>query len=418
MKLKAKLVASAGAAVVACAAMVACGSDDGSPLLDGSGAGSGGSGSSGGTSSDPGINLGSSGDSGLPGAGGVDQPGAAGAGCGSTKVAADPPIVNVLLVVDKSFSMTGTPTGFTTDKWSALRGALAATFEQTQDRVSYGLDLYPFSGETGKAVSDTCEMPKGDAVVVPVQAGAKAAPLILAALDDNPPDGDTPTAAALARALNYYTKGAGKTLKGDKFVLLATDGGPNCDAKATCDAATCTVNMDGKCPLAPASCCDVSGGATSCLDEDGSVAGVKALAAAGIKTFVVGIPGTEAYADTLNALAAESGVDNPDAPPDYFAVSAKSGAVGLTNTLTKITAGLITSCRLVLEETPPAPNDVYVVIDGVEIERGGADGWVYDNAVSPPAIVIQGATCDALERDGAEYINVTYGCPDFRPPVK
>jgi hypothetical protein len=363
-------------------------------------------------------NLGSGGDSGLFGEGGTDDSGPGGAACGSTKIAAEPPIVNVLLVVDRSFSMTATPSGFSSDKWSALRDALATTFEQTQDRVSYGLDLYPYSGSSGEALSDTCQMPSSEAVVVPVQAGADAAPLILTALDDNAPDGDTPTAAALHRALIYYTKGAGKGLEGDKYVLLATDGGPNCNAKAECTAATCTVNMDGKCPLAPESCCDVSGGATSCLDEDGSVAGVKALAAAGIKTIVVGIPGTEAYADTLNKLAAESGVENPNAPPEYFAVSAKTGAVGLTDTLTKITTGLVTSCRLLLEEVPPVPSDVYVVIDGVEIARGGADGWVYDNTVSPPAIVIQGATCEALERDGAEYINVTYGCPDFRPPVK
>jgi len=32
------------------------------------------------------------------------------------------------------------------------------------------------------------------------------------------------------------------------------------------------------------------------------------------KTIVVGIPGTEAYSNTLDALAAESGVTNPDAP--------------------------------------------------------------------------------------------------------
>src|SRR6185369_9103602 len=103
---------------------------------------------------------------------------------------------------------------------------------------------YPYSGKSGAMLSNSCEMPTGAAVVVPVQAGTKAAPLILAALDANPPEGGTPTAAALARALAYYTTGAGKTLKGEKYVLLATDGGPNCNADLTCAAATCTVNLD------------------------------------------------------------------------------------------------------------------------------------------------------------------------------
>jgi hypothetical protein len=115
-------------------------------------------------------------------------------------------------------------------------------------------------------------------------------------------------------------------------------------------------------------------------------------------------------------LAAESGVENPDAPPAYFAVSAKAGAAGLSNVLERITTGLVTSCRLLLEEVPPVPNDVFVVIDGVEIKHAAVDGWDYDNSVSPPAVVIKGATCQKLETDGAQYINVTYGCPDLEPP--
>jgi hypothetical protein len=226
----------------------------------------------------------------------------------------------------------------------------------------------------------------------------------------------------LARAEAYFTTGDGKALKGEKYVLLATDGGPNCNLnpKFACDIASCTVNMDGKvCGPAGTNCCDPKVdalGPTNCLDEDASVAAIKALAKAGIKTFVVGIPGTEAYATTLDALAAESGVENPDAPPGYFAVSAKAGAAGLSNVLERITTGLVTSCRLQLEAVPPVLNDVYVVIDGVEIKHGDADGWDYDDSVSPPAVVIKGATCDKLETDGAQYINVSYGCPDYEPP--
>lgn len=407
------------AAALTCAIAAACGDSHNDSLVDpstsGGGDGRGGSGSAG-SDTDPGLMLPD--DSNAAGMGDRNEPGSAGEGCGSTKVAADPSLVNVLLVVDRSLSMTGTPAGFAADKWTALRGALASTFDQIGDQVSFGLDLYPYTGTSGEALAETCQMPAGDAVVVPIQPGSDAGAAILTALDDNPPEGDTPTAAALGRALAYYTTGAGKGLKGDKYVLLATDGGPNCNAAASCDAATCTVNMDGKCPLAPKSCCDVTGGAESCLDEDSSVAGVAALAKAGIKTIVVGIPGTEAYADTLDALAAESGVENPDAPPGYFAVRADKGVAGLTTTLQRVTAGLVKSCRLLLEEAPPVLDDVYVVIDGVEIERGTPDGWVYDEDVSPPAVVIQGSTCDRLETQGAEYINITYGCPDFRPPVK
>jgi hypothetical protein len=416
MKVTTSLGVRIGVAAISCAIAAACGASHDDSLVDATTSGGSGHGGSAGSEADPGLML--PGDSNAAGMGDSPEPGGGGQGCGSTKVAADPPLVQVLLVVDRSLSMTATPTGFDTDKWTALRGALASTFDQIGDEVSFGLDLYPYTGTSGEALSETCQMPTGDEVVVPIQLGSDAGAAILAALDDNPPDGDTPTAAALGRALAYYTTGAGKSLQGDKYVLLATDGGPNCNGALSCEAATCTVNMDGKCPLAPESCCDVMGGAESCLDEDASVAGVAALAKAGIKTIVLGIPGTEAYAKTLDALAAESGVENPDAPPGYFAVSADKGVGGLTTTLQRVTAGLVKSCRLLLEEVPPVLDDVYVVIDGVEVEQGTPDGWVYDADVSPPAVVIQGATCERLETQGAEYINITYGCPDFRPPVK
>jgi hypothetical protein len=430
MKKSSRLGVRIGLVGSACIVAAACGGDtkdtsfvDPNGGTNGTGAnGTGANGSGNGNAGgDSGIQLTMGGDSGVQlGLGGSDELGAGGAGCGFTAFAADPPLVNVLLVVDKSGSMNDKPTGFTSDKWTALRGALDDTFTQTKTKVSFGLDLFPYSGTSGE-VLDGCQMPTGAAVVVPVQSGTKAAPLILAALDDNPPGGGTPTAAALTRALAYYTTGAGKALKGDRYVLLATDGGPNCDAALTCAAATCTVNIDGKCP-ANTNCCDAKVdklGPANCLDEDGSVAAVSKLSKAGIKTIVVGIPGTEAYANTLDALAAESGVTNPDAPPAYFAVSAKSGVAGLSTTLERITTGLIKSCELHLESVPPDLDKLFVVIDGVELTRDDPDGWtIPDPAVSPPVLEITGATCQKLETQGAEYINVTYGCPNYRPPVK
>lgn len=344
-----------------------------------------------------------------------------GGNCGATLITANPPVVNVLLVVDKSLSMNDTPSGFSKDKWDAMQDALAATFQQTAGKILYGLDLFPYSGVTGQALSDTCEMPTGDKVVVPIQAGTKAAPLILKALADNPPSGGTPTAAALTRARDYFSSGAGKGLDGERYVLLATDGGPNCNADLTCDAASCTVNMDGKCP-GNINCCDAKLdplGPYSCLDDAESLAAVKALAKIGVKTIVVGIPGTEAYSATLDKLAGASGVPNPNAPPDYFAVSAKSGVAGLSSMLGTITSGLVKSCELHLEESPPDVHQLFVVVDGVELVAGDPDGWrIQDPQASPPVIEITGAACRHLETEGAEYINVTYGCPQYEPPVK
>lgn len=408
---------------LSCVAASACGGSKDGSLLDMNGSGGSANANDDG-GADSGIQLmvgGAANGAPLGGDGSVGEGGA----CGSTKFVANPPTINVLLVVDKSLSMDDKPAGFAVSKWSALRDALASTLEQTQDEISYGLDLYPYSGKSGGALADSCQMPSTTApVIVPVQSGAKAAPLILAALDDNPPSGATPTALALRRAYTYFKSGAGKALTGERYVLLATDGGPNCNPALTCAAAACTVNMDGKCPD-NLNCCDPKVdklGASNCLDQDASVAEVtQLLAEVDVKTIVVGIPGTEAYVETLNALAAESGVTNPDAPPEYFAVSAKSGAAGLADALGHITTGLVKSCELHLDEEPPDRDLLYVVIDGVSIPRNDPDGWSIpdpDLTHTPPVIEIAGKTCENLKSHGAEYINVSYGCPDFRPPVK
>lgn len=415
------LAVQVGLVGLACAVAAACGSKQPTSFVDPNSSG-GGPGHGDDNGGDPGIDLNIGGGS-IPVGGDGSAIGAGGAGCGFTSFVADPPLVNVLLVVDKSLSMMDKPTGFTSDKWTALRGALDATFAQTKSKISFGLDLFPYSGTSGQALTDTCEMPTGAAVVVPVQAGTKTAPLILAALDNNPPDGGTPTAAALTRAYGYFTTGAGKSLEGEKYVLLATDGGPNCNGDLSCTAATCTACLDhpDHCP-SNQNLCDPKIdklGPTNCLDQDASVSAVAQLTKAGIKTIVVGIPGTEAYTNTLDALAQKSGVVNPDAPPSYFAVSAASGVTGLSDTLAHITTGLVKSCELHLKTAPPDLTKLFVVVDGVELARDPADGngWtIPDASISPPVIEITGKTCDQLKTQGAEYINVTYGCPNYDPP--
>jgi len=202
-------------------------------------------------------------------------------------------------------------------------------------------------------------------------------------------------------------------LPGNHYVLLATDGGPNCDSAVSCMASSCTVNMDGVCPPAT-NCCDPKldpAGPSKCLDDTATIAVVKALAKANVKTFVVGIPGTEAYQPTLDAVATAGGVPNPNAPPTYFSISASGGVKALSQVLTNITTGLITSCELVLTEDPPDHDKINVVIDGKTILEGSADGWTLDTTSTPPTVVLQGTTCKTVETAGAQQLNITFGCP-------
>src|SRR5260221_473533 len=126
--------------------------------------------------------------------------------------------------------------------------------------------------------------------------GSTALTQIDAVLKD-PTTGFTPTAAALDLALTYFTTGAGASLTGDKYVLLATDGGPNCNSSLTpaCGYSTCTVNLDNQCGAdgRTTNCCAVSivGSTVLCLDAAATTAKITALRTAGVKPVAVGIPG-------------------------------------------------------------------------------------------------------------------------------
>ena len=199
-------------------------------------------------------------------------------------------------------------------------------------------------------------------------------------------------------------------------MLLATDGGPNCNDTLSCDAETCTTNLDGDCPMGFDNCCDQTaagaGAQIGCLDDAGTLARVKALEKAGIDTFVVGIPGSEAYADVLDALAKAGGRAVQNSARSYFQVSASGSAdSGLTTVLKTIATGLIKTCRLQLGSAPPALDRLNVEIDGLPVPQQGDDGWDLDTSTTPPTIELKGKTCDRVESDGAKSVSVTFGCP-------
>jgi hypothetical protein len=341
-------------------------------------------------------------------AGGADSGGPDGS-CGLSTLTATPRQVSMLLVIDKSYSMTNKPTGFSTDKWTAMKSALQAAVQGAKSNIDFGLELFPVP--SGKECgSNCCQTPTAATLNLPVEDGITGAPKI-DALMNTLPGGATPTAAALQAALSYFTTGAGAALKGDRYVLLATDGGPNCNSSITCADVRCTDFIDKLCTSDAGTCC---AGALSngCLDDVASTAKVKALASAGVQTFVVGIPGSEAYEATLNSLATAGGRAQSGSPK-YYAVNASGGVLGLTAVLQSITRQLLTSCRLQLASAPPDLGLLNVDIDGQRV-LSGANGWRVDASTSPATIVLQGSTCARVETIGVEKVQVVYGCPTER----
>lgn len=383
------------------------------PGTGGSGDGKGGSGGSGGSSGTGNGATGAIIDPTTDGGGGGAE------NCGETSLEAAPAQANILLLIDKSSSMDAQG-GFAESKWESLGAALETALVAAIERVSFGLAFYPFSDDQ-EAEPTECETPSESGPLIPIAPGTESVPHILAALHTYTPAGGTPTAAALTSALEYFQNGEGSELTGANYVLLATDGGPNCNADLTCETESCTLNMEGMSCGPDANCCDAAldpDGPRRCLDEDATVEAVTALAEAGVNTFVVGIPGTEFYEETLDRVAVAGRAANPDAPPSYYKVTAVGDVDGLADVLTAITTGVIMTCRLTLTSTPPDPDYeglLNVVIDGERIAQAGDDGWEVDTTTSPPTVVLKGATCEQMETEGAQSVSITYGCPTFDP---
>jgi hypothetical protein len=332
--------------------------------------------------------------------------------CGSTTTAAQTKQPNILLVIDKSHSMTDTPAGFTSDKWTAMKTALTAAIDAVKGQISLGLELYPFQASASTPIpipcSDAlcCQLPAdGAAIEVPIELGTSSVPKIINALNATAPSGGTPTAAALQRAYEYYTVGAGAALQGEKYVLLATDGAPNCNSSLTCTGTTCVPNIDMTCTVA--NCCTGPNGSINCLDDMAAVQQITNLKAVNVPTFVVGIPGTQNFKTVLNNMAVAGGVPATGAT-SFYDVPPSGGVQGLTDTFKQITTSLVRSCDIQLQDAPMAANLVNVAIDCTVVPQGSdaTAGWV----LTGTTITLRGTTCDYVQTTGVMRIDVIVGC--------
>ncbi|MGE5787517.1 MAG: vWA domain-containing protein [Myxococcales bacterium] len=341
--------------------------------------------------------------------------------CSATETAADYSHINMLIVLDKSLSMTATPAGDTKTKWVGATEALQQALNPNEPLVSYGFILYPYAAPVA---ATSCELSGGEeAVNVKIGAASESVPKIVQLMKDTTPGGGTPTASALRAAFQYYTQGGGMALDGQKYVLLVTDGGPNCNAALSCQTDTCTADLDksGSCgdpTKMDTSCCNpinkVPGGVDPqalCLDHEAVKDQLNALRGQGIKTFVIGIPGTEAYASFLDGFADAGGVPvtpTTEKPHRYYEV--KNQAELLTAFKT-ITTSLVRDCNVKLAEKPLDLSKINVAVDCAELPQktGEVVNWEYLSATQ--SIEIKGAKCEAIKSVGAKRIDVVNGCP-------
>ncbi|MEM1031524.1 MAG: vWA domain-containing protein [Myxococcota bacterium] len=312
---------------------------------------------------------------------------------------------NVYFVFDRSGSMV-TPEGGPApafSRFNRLRDASVAVVEDLGPLINVGLALFPAGGADGCAAGgEVMPVTPGD------KPGASATLEAFASALDVVPDGGTPIAATLD---GLRPRLAG--LPGRTIVMLVTDGGPNCNAAASCDIGACQANIDGVCPDPQTNCCapsDLDFGPRLCVDEPATVAALEAIAAAGVETYVIAIPGAESYGAVLDAMAVAGGVPQEGGATDYFRVDDLSGIEAV---LRNIAAGAV-SCTIPLQAPSPDPMRTNVYFDCDVVPFSASGGWTWEGE-NFDAITLHGVACQRLKNGEVGEVQVLTGCPIDAP---
>ena len=341
--------------------------------------------------------------------------------------------VNVLLVIDRSATMGATTAAGGSTKWQALIDGLAVALEERPELVelSVGLLLLPTPEVSAECGGEACCEVSTAGLDVELGPIARTAPEIVATLEATSPGGLTPTAAALELARSYFLEEGLLRLSGDGHVLLVTDGGPDCNPALMCGPEECSLNLDQACPTSDTDCCSLPSDRLRCVDHEATQALIADLAAHGIRTHVVGLPGAEPYADWLDGFA-EAGGTYTDSSGDRAFIEVLEGDEGevlasfFRDSLGPRRGNMSYSCRIKLDEMPPpgALSSIRVALDCEWLPRlessAGAAGthqhtdqpnWFVDESTSPPTIDFHSPYCEQVIW-GVDRVDIAFPCPD------
>jgi hypothetical protein len=330
--------------------------------------------------------------------------------CGSQSIpaVANPP--NLSFIIDHSASMGEELAGSGFSKFENARIALSRVLNAIGHRVNYGATIFPgLAGVTGCEPGDQLmEVGPGDP---PSYArDGKTGPRLkdlLGRLSIADVDGGTPAAATLLQSAETLAQLPGRT-----FVILITDGAPNCNEELSCKASQCIPNIEGLAAdgldcRTDVNCCTPTAqnpyANLSCVDEQATLQAVQALTDAGISTFVIGMPGSEPYENLLDAMADVGGTARAGAPK-YYSVA---DTAALQEALTAIAASVAISCELPLDYEPPDRDFVNVYFDGKIVAYDPEAGWEWTD---DGQVAIRGAACERLSAGDVLEVQILAGC--------
>jgi hypothetical protein len=311
----------------------------------------------------------------------------------------------VELLVDTSLSMDERAPGSNRSKWVETRRVMLEAIDLMPGTTSLGVVFYP-DVEVGAPI---CFDSDAD-VDVSALGGASSnqRQTIRSAFERENPRGSTPTHDAYRYALDQL---AAVDAVGQRFLVLITDGTP-----------TYALNCEG------------SGNQSDPADPAPLIPEAASALGRGMKTFVIGSPGSEGARRSLSQMAQAGGTGNDgcsnDGQPRYchFDMTEEEDfSVALRDALASI-AGIALSCAYDIPEPPNGETLDLTKVNVLFRPPGGereliaqnppgacSDGWQYSD--DQRQVLLCGPTCDRVSSSTGQ-LSLEFGCTTSVAPPR
>jgi hypothetical protein len=312
--------------------------------------------------------------------------------CGQANVAIMPLPPDILIVQDRSGSMDDDQNDATcnggcgaSSKWALVTAAINQVVAATDTTVNWGLKFFA-------DMNAQCGVNPGVAVDVAAGSSAAVATAISGSTKANGGVNNgsyTPTRAAVAAASAYLKT---VTDTNSKYILLATDGLPNCPEGCSGNSCTNTPNA----------------AETTAVES-----AITDAQTAGFKTFVVGIAtSSDPDANTaLNGFAMAGGEPQTGGTTSYYSVNNTASLVTALNQI----VGIVASCTIPLTNVPANLTNVAVSATDangniVVVKQDDPNGWSYDDPTTKANIILNGTACTNTQSGAYSNFQFFFSC--------